>query len=192
MRSVSEHHSIQTLYNQDIESEIFPLSSSLSTETSSSCAKPIENGPSDPCRTHNSATKKERESARTTAKMTIGAKRRAEREEDGPQLTRGGRKKSHSAVEHRYREELDCKIDQLHQLLCKAEPGREEEDGYFSGQNENENAASKRKRSDILANATDYVRRSEQKNESMMTEIDFLKQRLVTLEKSSSVRIASC
>ena len=81
--------------------------------------------------------------------------------------------KPHAAVERRYRENINSKISQLHQMLCVIQVTNEEASFHFNKFNtENSTKISK---ADVLSNAMRYVKRAEQEKKAMGEEIKFLR-----------------
>ena len=93
---------------------------------------------------------------------------------------------AHSVVEHNYRQNLNVKMEQLHQILSTADAAErvdDEEGDGSSGIEDKALSSSKTRKSDVLIHAYGYVKRSEREKKSMVDENAFLKRRLVALEK---------
>ena len=99
---------------------------------------------------------------------------------------------SHSAVERRYRKNLNAQFDKLQSLLLTA--STTEDTHHQGGDEADANTATqsspKTKKSEVLLGAIEYVKRSEWEKQESADAIWFLKQRLVVLEKL--VRCEDC
>ncbi|KAJ6260008.1 hypothetical protein Dda_5653 [Drechslerella dactyloides] len=96
------------------------------------------------------------------------------------------KKAAHSTVEKRYRANLNTKITHLHEELVKAS-----EDDSVSLASEMRGTKSKSpsagppktRKADVLTDALNFVNRTQKEKKMMKEEIDFLKMRIMTLEK---------
>ncbi|KAF3911008.1 hypothetical protein AA313_de0202206 [Arthrobotrys entomopaga] len=96
------------------------------------------------------------------------------------------KKAAHSTVEKRYRANLNTKITHLHEELVKAS-----EDDSVSLSSELRGSKSKgpptgppkTRKADVLTDALNFVNRTQKEKKMMKDEIDFLKMRIMTLEK---------
>jgi vacuolar-type H+-ATPase subunit D/Vma8 len=97
---------------------------------------------------------------------------------------RSAAKKAHSLVERRYRENLNGNIMQLHQELLKTKrvssTMRQNQDGDIE---ESKQTASRIRKSDVMLEAVEYVHETEVELRHMADEIEFLRKRVMQLEK---------
>jgi len=93
------------------------------------------------------------------------------------------KKAAHSTVEKRYRANLNTKITTLHEQLVRAS----EEDASVSLMNEEKKSLMsgppKTRKADVLTDALNFVNRTQKEKKMMKDEIDFLKMRIMTLER---------
>ncbi|EWC43926.1 hypothetical protein DRE_01278 [Drechslerella stenobrocha 248] len=96
------------------------------------------------------------------------------------------KKAAHSTVEKRYRANLNTKITHLHEELVKAS----EEDSISLASDMRGSKTKgvvvgppKTRKADVLTDALNFVNRSQKEKKMMKDEIDFLKMRIMTLEK---------
>lgn len=101
-------------------------------------------------------------------------------EEDGPPV----KKTSHNVIEKRYRNNLNDKIQELRDsvpsLRAMSRPGGGDESEDLEGLT----PAHKLNKATVLAKATEYIKHLEKRNKNVVTEMDALKARLASLEKS--------
>ncbi|KAF3940211.1 hypothetical protein ABW19_dt0205263 [Dactylella cylindrospora] len=96
------------------------------------------------------------------------------------------KKAAHSTVEKRYRANLNTKITHLHEELVKAS---EEDSVSLSSElrgSKSKGATAgppKTRKADVLTDALNFVNRTQKEKKMMKEEIDFLKMRIMTLEK---------
>ncbi|KAF3901468.1 hypothetical protein ABW21_db0208024 [Orbilia brochopaga] len=96
------------------------------------------------------------------------------------------KKAAHSTVEKRYRANLNTKITHLHEELVKAS---EEDSVSLASEMRGTKSKSpsvgppKTRKADVLTDALNFVNRSQKEKKMMKEEIDFLKMRIMTLEK---------
>ncbi|KAK6516210.1 hypothetical protein TWF506_006119 [Arthrobotrys conoides] len=96
------------------------------------------------------------------------------------------KKAAHSTVEKRYRANLNTKITHLHEELVKAS---EEDSVSLSSELRGSKIKGavagppKTRKADVLTDALNFVNRTQKEKRVMKEEIDFLKMRIMTLEK---------
>ncbi|EPS35777.1 hypothetical protein H072_10718 [Dactylellina haptotyla CBS 200.50] len=96
------------------------------------------------------------------------------------------KKAAHSTVEKRYRANLNTKITHLHEELVKAS---EDDSVTLSSEIRGSKAKGavvgppKTRKADVLTDALNFVNRTQKEKKMMKEEIDFLKMRIMTLEK---------
>ncbi|KAF3916573.1 hypothetical protein ABW20_dc0102803 [Dactylellina cionopaga] len=96
------------------------------------------------------------------------------------------KKAAHSTVEKRYRANLNTKITHLHEELVKAS---EEDSVSLASEIRGSKIKGavvgppKTRKADVLTDALNFVNRTQKEKKMMKEEIDFLKMRIMTLEK---------
>ena len=111
--------------------------------------------------------------------------------DDGAQRTHSGRA-NHLMIEQRYRKNLNARLDQLKRVLSAVESNTKAEEEHHAGairysldadERMQQLSSGKTTKSDVLLAAIQYIKQSEhEKRESSRTN-DFLRQRVVALEK---------
>lgn len=105
---------------------------------------------------------------------------------------------AHSIIEHNYRKNLNTKMEQLRQILSTADSAKptnssevDNDDSDNSTENNKDSSTTPiTRKSDVLIHAYSYVQRSEREKKSMKDENEFLRGRVVKLEKM--VRCEDC
>jgi hypothetical protein len=85
-------------------------------------------------------------------------------------------------VERRYRENLNTKILALQNLLASTRQSQCSS-GSGSDVDAKESTACRRRKAEVLVDAMNYIKRAEDEKKGLQNEVEFLKLRIVSLEK---------
>lgn len=111
--------------------------------------------------------------------------------DDGAQRTLSGRS-NHLVIEQRYRKNLNSRLDQLKRVLSDVESKTKAEDEHHGGairysldadEKTQQPSSGKTTKSDVLLAAIQYIKQSEREKREVSRTNDFLRQRVVALEK---------
>ena len=111
--------------------------------------------------------------------------------DDGAQRTLPARA-NHLIIEQRYRKNLNARLDQLKRVLSAVESNTKTEDEHHAGairysldgdEKTQQPSSGKTTKSDVLLAAIQYIKQSEHEKRELSRTNDFLRQRVVALEK---------